>query len=186
MQKIGERLKSTRDEEGVALIEMAIACGVLLALLVGIVQAAQALYVYNFVSEAAREGTRYAAVRGADSCTNALGAMPDCNLGPTSSGNAIQAYLRGLGFPYANGVTASTTWVSPTGGSGSPVVWDATNNPCTTATDTNANSLLKGDPCNYPGHAVQVHVACTYSLGIPFWKIASLNINSTSQMVIND
>lgn len=169
------------SEQGAAIIEMAVACGVLLTLLIGIVQVSQAFYIYNFVSEAAREGTRYAAVRGTNSCLNATGTMPDCNLGPATSGNPIQTYLQGLGFPYSNGITATATWWSPP--KASPNQWNIS---CTTATDTDASSALNGDACNYPGHAVQVQVTYSYPLSIPFWGTQSLNISSTSQMVINE
>lgn len=168
-------------EEGAAIVELAVASSVLLALLIGIVQVSQALYVYSFVSGAAREGTRYAAVRGTNSCLNATTTMPDCNLGPTSSGNAIQTYLRGSGLPYAQNLTATASWLSPTGGTANQ--WNMT---CAGATDTNANSALNGGPCNYPGHAVQVQVNYSYPLAIPFWGVSSLNISSTSQMVINE
>ena len=179
LRSILERVKT--GEEGASIIEMAIACSVLLTLLIGIVQVSQALYVYNYASEAAREGTRYAAVRGANSCTNATNSMTNCNLGPTSAGNPIQTYLQGLGFPYSSGLTATATWLAPTGGS--PNQWNIS---CTTATDTNTLSALKGDACNYPGHAVQVQVTYSYPLAIPVWGVHSINIVSTSQMVIND
>lgn len=169
------------NEEGASIVEMAIACSVLLTLLIGIVQLSQVLYVYNYASEAAREGTRYAAVRGANSCTNATNTMPNCNLGPTSTGNPVQTYLQGLGFPYSSGLTATATWWSPTGGS--PNQWNLS---CTTANDTNLTSALGGDPCNYPGHAVQVQVTYSYPLAIPFWGTHSINIVSTSQLVINE
>jgi hypothetical protein len=173
--------KEGGNEQGAAIVEMALASAVLFTLLVGIIQVSMALYIHNFVSEAAREGTRYAVVRGASSCLYATSAMPDCNLGPTTSGNPIQAYLRGLGFPYSSGVTATATWWSPTGAA--PNQWTLS---CTTATDANATSPLDGDACNYPGHAVRVQVTYSYPLAVPFWGTHTLNISSTSQMIINE
>jgi hypothetical protein len=171
------------SEEGAAIIEMAVGCTVLFTLLIGIVQVSQAFYIYNFVSAAAREGTRYASVRGVNSCTNATNTMPDCNLSKNSSGNPIQTYLQGLGFPYSNGITATPTWLSPTGPAGGP--YNQWTTPCMTATDTSTGPL-NGDACNSPGHAVQVQVTYSYPLAVPFWGKTTLNISSTSQMIINE
>ena len=44
-----------------------------------------ALYAYNFVSEAAREATRYAVVRGPNSCLISF-TLPACNLNPLTYG----------------------------------------------------------------------------------------------------
>lgn len=176
--RIGERIAS---EQGAALVEMAIACTLLITLLLGIIQVSLALYVHNLLSEAARDATRYATVRGANSCTYANPTMPDCNLGPTSSGNAIQSYVQGLGYPFARSLNATATWWSPTGGI--PNAWTGS---CTTLLDTGSGPLGGSRTyCNSPGHAVKVQVTYTYPLAIPFWGKAALSMGSTSEMVIN-
>jgi Flp pilus assembly protein TadG len=69
----------------------------------GIFAFCTALYSYNFVSEAAREASRYAMVRGS-SCSG----FTDC--GVTSA--QIQTYVRSLGYPgiNTNNLTATATW----------------------------------------------------------------------------
>ena len=98
------------DAEGATLVEMALSASVLFVILFGIIEVCMGLYSYNLVSEAARQATRYAAVRGTNSCTYATKTFPDCNLNPTTAGNAIQTYVRGLGFPYSSQMNATATW----------------------------------------------------------------------------
>src|ERR1035438_10214307 len=88
-------------ETGSTLVEVALSSAVLLSVIFGIMQVCLALYTYAFISEASREATRYAVVRGARSCTVAP-VFPNCNLNPTSAGNPIQTYVTGLGYPGLN------------------------------------------------------------------------------------
>lgn len=167
-------------EEGAALVEMAISLSLLLSALFGIMICCLALYVSNTVAEASKEATRYAAVRGVDSCTYATTTFPDCNLGPTSAGNAIQSFVQSRGYPFSNGLIAQAYWFAPTAAAGT---WTSA---CTGATDSDANSFLNGTACNYPGHAVQVQVVYQFPFSIPFVQQQTLNIGSKSQMVINE
>ena len=141
-------------------MEFALSLTILLTVVFGIMGTSVALYSYFFVSEAAREGTRYAIVRG-DSLTT------DC-AAPTSAtciaqGADIQTYIRNLNFPGINtsNVAVTTTWLTSTGGA------------CGTA-----------DSCKVPGNQVQVSVQYTYPYSIPFVPTQSLNLTSKSQMVI--
>src|SRR6476659_7718911 len=80
-----------RGEEGGSLVEMALVCAfVVIPMLFGIIEVSLALYSYNFVTDAAREATRYAIVRGPESCTIAP-TFPDCNLSPAGSVNPTSA-----------------------------------------------------------------------------------------------
>lgn len=174
-----------RREQGSSLVEMALSVSILIVLLLGFVQFSLAVYAYNMVSEAAREATRYAAIRGTKSCDYATSTFPDCNLGPDSSGTAnattaLQNYIKNRNFPLSGNVQVVANWLSPTGGN--PNQWTAT---CSTAIDNNTGPLI-GDACNFPGHAVQVQVTVAYPLTIPFWGSRSLNLTSTSQMVISE
>ena len=54
-----------RDDSGASLVEFTVSAAVLFMALFGIIQCSLGLYAYNYVSDAAREGTRYAMVRGA-------------------------------------------------------------------------------------------------------------------------
>jgi hypothetical protein len=165
---------------------------VYLPMLFAIFQFSYALYVYNFVSYAARQASRYAAVRGVNSCTIASPQLfPDCNLGPsggsnptTASGSAsLQAYIQNMAFTglNPNNITVTATWWSatttdPGNGSFSTTDW---NTQCTTADALN-------NACNTPGDAVQVTVVYAFPLNIPFWKNQTLNLGSTSKLIINE
>jgi hypothetical protein len=129
-------------------------------LLIGIIELALAGYTYHYVSEAAREATRYAIVRGS-SCAG----MPDCN----ASAAQISTYVKGLGYGGIdpNKMTVTTTWWSPSVIAPSPV-W------------TQCAGV-----CNAPGNMVQVGVTYAFPLTIPFWKSATVNLSSTSQMLIS-
>ena len=54
------------DESGSTLLEFALSAVLLLTLIFGILDCSRALYIDHFVGNAAREATRYAAVRGND------------------------------------------------------------------------------------------------------------------------
>jgi Flp pilus assembly protein TadG len=99
-----------RDEEGSALIEFSASATVLLMTVVGLMNISMAIYSYHYVSEAAREGSRYAMVRGNTYTTPATAA-------------SIQTYVQGLAYPgiTSSNMTVATTWaVYPSGGTCSP------------------------------------------------------------------
>ncbi len=181
------------DERGSALVEMALVSAfVFFPLLFGIIEFSYAMYAYNWVNMAARQATRYAVVRGIQSCQIAP-TFPNCNMGPDTTNNstspsALTTYVRGLSYPgiytdaTSNRLTVTTTYlaktVSPGLGTYDKVSWSTV---CT-STDPNASAV----ECNTPGEAVKVVVTYKFPLAIPFWKNASLNLNATSQMVINE
>jgi Flp pilus assembly protein TadG len=151
----------SHHEEGAVLVEIAFSIVILLSVVFGIMAISLALYSYFFVSEAAREATRYAIVRGNSN------SRPDC----TSPGYAtciaqptdIQSYVRDLAFPgvTASNITATSTW------------WTSTGGACGTT-----------DSCKIPGNRVQVTVSYPYPLSIPFGPQRTLTLASTSNMVV--
>lgn len=101
--------QSRRREAGQALAEFAIALPVVLLLLCNLMDFGRAMLCYNFVCDAARDATRYAATHGTDSSS------------PTTS-SAVSAYVaselpQGLS---SSGLTVTTTW-SPNENAGSTV-----------------------------------------------------------------
>lgn len=150
-----------RGQEGSALVEFALASAILFVMLFGIIGGCLALYTFNFVSDAAREATRWAVVRGA-SCT----ALDHCG----ASSADVQTYVQGLGYPgmTASNLTATASWLSAS--ASAPTTWTS----CT------------GSGCNVPGNAVQVQVTYTYPFDIPYWKVTTISISSKSQMVISN
>lgn len=137
-------------------MEMALSMIILLTLLFGLIELCLALYAYHYVSDAAREGSRYAIVHGStcsvsgNSCT-------------VTSGQ-IQTYVQNLGYPGINpsNMTVTTTWGSyPAGGT------------------------CYAPGCNGPGDLVTVMAQYSFNLSIPFLKATALNLTSTSAMVIS-
>ena len=183
--------RRSRCEEGATLVEMALICAfVVIPMLFGIIEVSLALYSYNFVTDAAREATRYAVVRGPQTCVIAP-TFPDCNLSPAGSTNptsgsgstTLQTYVQNLGYPGINpsNLTVTATWwsanvVNPGTGAFSTTDW---NTQCTT-TDLNGNA------CNSIGNAVRVVVTYAFPLNIPFWRNVTVNLTSTAQMTINE
>lgn len=104
----------SRSERGASLPETAIVMGVLLAMLFAIIDFGRAMYTYAFVAQLARQGARWAIVRGSQ-CT----LLDHCN---ASSGD-VQNYVRSLsvGATNTNNITVTATWPSnqcPPGSSG--------------------------------------------------------------------
>lgn len=85
-------VRKQNGESGSALIEFALVSTVFLTLLFGIIDAGRALYAYDFVSSAARQGTRYAMVRGTSCSTDLSGCEGSNPIGAREAD--VQAYVR--------------------------------------------------------------------------------------------
>jgi len=153
-----------RRDDGSSLVEFALASMVFFAMLIGAFQVNIGLYTYNFISEAAREGSRYAMVRGSTSCTNTP-KLAACN----ATADQIQTYVRGRGYPGISQtkLQLTTTWYTPD--SNLPPTWTA----CTAGT------------CNAPGNMVKVVATYAYGVKVPFVPSLTFNLTSTSKMVIS-
>jgi Flp pilus assembly protein TadG len=147
-------------EDGASLVEMALASSVVLSLLLGMIQVSLALYAYHFTADAAREGSRWAIVRGSQCTANTPG-LDHCN----ATSADIQNYVQALGYPYSRSMIVSATW------------FRASSPPATTWTACSG--------CNSPGNAVQVTVSYNVPLYVPFWRNANVRVGSISQMVIS-
>jgi Flp pilus assembly protein TadG len=124
---------------GQAYVEFALCAVVLLMLIFSIVNFSFAVYAYNFVSYAAREATRYAAVRGSAS------AIPAST---SDVSNFVLAQTYGMN---KNNLIVRTTW----------------------------------SPDNNPGSVASVQVQYSLTLIVPFVSLGSLNLTSSSEMVIS-
>lgn len=153
-----------RREDGSNTLEMAISSTVLFAMLFGVCQMSIALYAYNYVSDAARQATRYAAVRGTNSCTNTPN-QTNCGI----SGTTLQTWVRSLHYPgiRTTGVTATTTWCAASVSNGS-TTWPT----CSSGTSAT------------PGNMVQVTVSYPLGFTIPFVGTKSLSISATSELMV--
>jgi Flp pilus assembly protein TadG len=96
--------KRSHRERGASLPETAIIMSALLLVLFGIIDFGRAMYTYAFVAQIAREGARWAMVRGSQ-CT----VLNDC---PNVSSAQVQSYVQSLseGPTTASQISATATW----------------------------------------------------------------------------
>jgi Flp pilus assembly protein TadG len=87
-------------QRGSGLPEMAIVASALLLLILGIIDFGRAMYTYSFVAQLARQGARWAIVRGSG-CT----VLDNCD----ATSAEVQTYVRSLssGMTNASKITAS-------------------------------------------------------------------------------
>jgi Flp pilus assembly protein TadG len=153
------------EENGSSVIEFTLSVTVLLMLLFGIVDLSRALYIDHFVSGAAREGARYAMVRGS-SFNNVTCSTPSTTA-CTATQAAVTSYVQSLapiGVSTAN-LTVQTTWpgTSPSG----------------------SNCISAVTPSNGPGCTVKVVVTDAFTFAVPYLPTAGLNLSSSSTVAIS-
>jgi hypothetical protein len=148
-------------ESGSALVEFAVVSVIVLTVLFGIVDMGRALFAYDWVSNAARIGTRYAMVRGT-SCSTLL---PGCETGADEGHNgARQADIVAYLDSQAIGINPNelTVWAR-----------------C----DVGAE-VFGYLPCA-PGQGIIVRVTYTFSFISPFtprtWNMSSASVRTVSQ-----
>lgn len=145
-------------EEGQAAVEFAMGASVLLMALIGMMKMSMAIYTYHFVAEAAREGSRFAMVRGS-SCTQISPNLTPC---PAAyDGSDTSAYVKSLTYP---GISAANMTVTSSYAGYPTAIF------C---------------PCNNPGNLVTVTVQYAFPLSIPFMPNKTYTMQSTSSMVIS-
>jgi Flp pilus assembly protein TadG len=183
------RLRQLRrkGEQGVGLVEYAFILIIFLTLILGISGFGQMLYVYHAVNNAAKEGTRWAAVNGAtcgdDSSCNGTNGM---NSGPASLAQIQTHVTAQLPASLDQSIVAVTAnWSAPSAPPGTPAMSPPI---CTTA--------VGGTPAtpNAQGCTVSVQVSYPYNFYFPFIPTttattapctsAGFCLSSTSEMVI--
>lgn len=159
-----------RSESGGALVEMAISSTVVLATFVAVFQLTMACYTYNTVAQVTRESARWAIVRGTTCNINTPG-LDHCG----ASSSDIQDYAK---------KTGALNWSQCT-----------TSNPCVSVSYKSASTTLVNSytrttwssctsNCGKPGDMVVVSMNYPYSFSIPFFSRYSLNLSSTSEMIM--
>jgi Flp pilus assembly protein TadG len=151
-------------EAGTALIEAALSISVLLIFMFGVIQVSLALYSYHFISDAAREATRYAIVRGSSwpaPCDGGDGSGY-ASAGCVANPNDVKNYVQSIQFPgiSSSNLQATPTWMTTFGGTS-----------CS--------------PCNNPGDVVQVQVTYTFPFSVPFLAKRTFSMSSTSEVMIS-
>lgn len=146
-----------QNDLGAATMEFALSLVLHCALLLGVMEASLGVYAFHFTAEAAREGTRYASVRGS-SCAGSSLACP-------AQSSDIQTYVQSLVYPGINpaAMTVTTTWSAyPSGTACSPSA-----------------------SCNNPGNLVTVMVSYKFPFSVPLLPSNVWAVTSSSAMVIS-
>lgn len=150
-------MRARKAERGSTMVETAFALTALLTVLFGIIDFGRALYTYSFVAQLARQGARWAIVRGS-TCSQ----LDHC---PAQSGTTdIQPYIQGLneGATTASRVSASLSFPN-----------------------VNCSTGASGSGSNAPGCVAKVVVSYPFNFMLPFMPKNALTITSTSEMVIS-
>jgi Flp pilus assembly protein TadG len=167
------RNRGMAREDGAALVELALSCTLLFSMLFGLMEMSLGLYTYNAVSNAARQGSRWAIVRGSTcnaNTPNQCGAATGASVGTAGATQSnIQNYVASLGYLNISASDTTVTWLSATtSGSPATTTWTA----CATM-------------CNAPGNEVQVTVTYPFALNIPWVPKSTLSLTSKSTLVIS-
>jgi Flp pilus assembly protein TadG len=104
----GGLISLLRSEGGQTIVETAITLSLLCTVLFGIMEVCLAYYTYEMIEESAREGSRYAMVRGTTCVT---GSGSSCTVTHTQ----VETYVNNLGYPNLGGGTMSVVASYPQG-----------------------------------------------------------------------
>lgn len=149
-------MRPRNRERGTTLVETAVVMAVLLTIMFGIIDFGRALYTYSFVANAAREGARWAIVRGSK-CT----LLDHC---PAVTGSTdIQPYVQSLSEGATNPARIQANLQFPSCPSGS-----------------------SGGSNNAPGCIAEVTVKYPFTFMLPFLPTTGMTMSSTSEMVISN
>lgn len=103
------RLRAIAEDGGSVLIEFALSVWTLLLLTFLIFEFCMTVYTYSVLSNAAREGVRYAIVHGTDSASCS---GPSAGCGDSSGGNikTVVTGFAGVSFHDLTGMTVTPSW----------------------------------------------------------------------------
>lgn len=157
-----ERTNHNRvSETGSAIVEFAVAVVLLLVMVFGVVDFGRALYTYHFLSNAAREATRWASVNGAT-----CGSDGSCPGGPASQ-STLNTYIQNIVPP---GVDPSKVTVAQACGVEG---WGKCSaSPATCILDE-------------PGCDVQVQLSYNFNFLVPLVHNGSIAMSSSSEQIIS-
>jgi Flp pilus assembly protein TadG len=168
------RQKDGRTERGAAAVEAALMLSlIILPLIFGIMDFSRAMYAYHFVAYAAREGSRWASVRG----STCAAPMTNCGAAAFSS-TSIQTFVTGIAPP---GMYATSCGASP--GSLCATILAPNGKQADGTTDcTNGGAFVN----DFPGCVVTVQVTYRYHFSLPFIsQLGTTLMSSTSEMTIS-
>ncbi len=162
------------QQTGSTLVEFALVSFLLLTMMLGITEFSRAVYAYHFVSNAAREASRYAAVRGS-TCKNDTDGIASCwndsHCADYATSACIGSYVSSIA---PNGINSSSTGCGGSGCLSTSVTWPVQS----------TSPTLCGTTYNYPGCTVHVQVSYDFQFLFPFVSRNGITLSSTSDMII--
>jgi Flp pilus assembly protein TadG len=153
-----------RSDEGIALVEFALLIPILMMLLVGVFDSALAVWQSNTLTSAAREGTRYAIVHGADS---------SAPVGPTNVAPIVAVVQRQV-IGMSN-VSVTASW--PDGASTSLAATATAGQPFVTVASTAGFAV--GDPVSVTEGATTEQGTIAEILSVPERLHLTANLANT-------
>jgi Flp pilus assembly protein TadG len=178
VRRAATRFRRLKGEEGSSLVEYALIFILFITMLLGIMDFCRMLYAYHFVSNAAREATRYASVRGSTCDDDSSCSLATPDTGPAAPGNTVvQDYVTMLAVPA--GINTSSTGC----GGSACLTTTPTWNPAGSNGPTICTAAVSGVP-NYPGCTVEVQVSYSFNFLFPLVHTSPVTLSSTSEMVI--
>jgi hypothetical protein len=178
MWKEAEQLRCVnkkRGQRGSTLLEFGLVIIVMLMFLFGIIDFGRALYTYHFVSNAAREATRYASVRG-----SACKLPSPCPAQPSDISNYVVSIT-------PSGINPANVSVDTNSGD----IWPGTG-PGSSSGNNGGCDTTNGP--NSPGCLVYVQVSYPFNFILPFMptttcgvgqNTGNICISNSSEMVIS-
>ncbi len=156
--------KLLSEEDGVSLIETAIAVLTMLVLLVGVLEFTRALYAEIYIGYVAHSATRYAMVRGTTFTGTSCATPQTENCVATADNIASFAKAAApLGIAAVTNLTVTSTW------------------PGTGATGAACNT---SNGANSPGCVVMVQVTYNFRFALPVISTSSMLLKSSSVVII--
>jgi Flp pilus assembly protein TadG len=151
-------MRAQKAEDGQTLVEFAISLTLLLTSVFTLIELCLMFYTYATIQECAREGARYAIVRGSSCIT---GSTANSGVSCTASASSINNYVASLGYPNAGGGAMSVSTDFSADG--------------TTFTTTGNND---------PNDLVRVQVSYVFPVKLPFVPKNSWKLKAQSEMYI--
>jgi Flp pilus assembly protein TadG len=177
--------REASSERGSAMYELAFVGIITFTLIFAIMDFSHAMYAYHFVSNAAREATRYASVRGSTFSSTPC-AFPSVVYACETNLADIEAYVKSTipsGISVSS-VSSSTTIPCPTSSTvGQVYVCAKWGGVPTGAAGTCPSNPGGGEN---PGCLVEVQVQYVYGFTLPLVSkdVGSISMTSTSEMTI--
>lgn len=190
------RLGQLNGEEASGLVEYALVFLLLMTMVLGIMDFCRALYAYHFVSNVARDATRWAAVNGSTCNGDGSGSNPGSCTAPVTCGTSGCSTCTNYGSCASAAATDIENYVtmlapasintSSTGCGGSPCL---TTTPTWPVQKNSPTSCSTTGHSNDPGCTVQVTVSYTFSFIFPlvykpFLPNGTITLSSTSEMIV--